>query len=144
MPDNDPGLTRTQLAVNALHTASNDDSYKRPITGLIIIGLGFSILLVELVLQHWVRQQQLSWGVLGTGGFFVFCGYFAREPKYALRGGAFVVNSINTTVTNVGTMWRRKGRRADDPIVEVPIVGIGPETPSQEFPAPKIPPKPEG
>lgn len=100
----------------------------RPRMGVAIVFVGFFFMTGE-VARLWAFDTPVHPWVLAIGAFFAFAGYFIREPTRALQGGAFVVNSTIGIVSVI-----RTGRRATDPLVQVPIV-TG-ETP-QEFPAVK-------
>lgn len=113
----------------------------RPKSGLVIISLGVVIMVIEVVL-HWIRAaQDMDYGVLFVGSFFCFTGYFVREPNLALNAGAFAVDSTVKLVTSIPSIFVRKGRRVDDPVVRVPIIDES-VTPA-EFPIPEVKPTSE-
>lgn len=133
------GPTRTQILKQVVADAAKTAAVKhegrhkekeRPRTGLVLITCGTIVLLGALAFDALGRPITL-WLWVGIGALLIFCGYFARQPQRALQGGGFAVNATIGLLSAVPSMFVRKGRRADDPIVQVPVIT---ETP-QEFPA---------
>ncbi len=74
--------------------------------GYTLIVLGVTVLLIEVILSNWIRENGVSWGVVGVGATIAYAGFAMLNGRKAKEQGQFVVDSV---VRIVGTV--RSGRK---------------------------------
>jgi hypothetical protein len=74
--------------------------------GSLLAGLGVAVLLVEVILSRWIRDDGISWSTVAVGSIIGYVGFSLLNGRAARQQGQFLVDS---TVRIVGTI--RKGRQ---------------------------------
>lgn len=100
----------------------------RNVLAHMVAAIGGVIVLIEL-LRHWLRGHEMEGGVIAVGCLFGFVGAYMVNPKGAMEGGGFVVDSAIKLSSVVFRLV--PGRRAGD-VTVVPVAAVvpAPEPPS--------------
>lgn len=99
----------------------------------LVAAIGGLIVIVEL-LRHWLRGHEMEGGVIAVGCLFGFVGAYMVNPKGAMEGGGFVVDSA----IKLGSVFRIGGRRSTDTPVVAPLAVTAPPVPDlTHVPAPE-------